>query len=64
VKATAANSTTLAIVKKDWNSKIFKHFSQVYNAEGYEAACKFLQQYTTADIKGYFSRRLQEMGTK
>ena len=49
-KQTAANNTFLAIVKRDWNTKIYKHTLDLVNTQGEDAARAYLQTFTTATL--------------
>jgi hypothetical protein len=49
-KQTAANNTFLANVKRDWNTKIYKHTLALVNTQGEDAARAYLQTFTTATL--------------
>ena len=50
-KANARTDGHLAGIKKTWNSKIYAHYSAIYNAEGKAAADRYLQQFTTRKVE-------------
>jgi hypothetical protein len=51
MKHTAANTHTLAVIKKIFNGKIYKKSLALYNSEGEGAVLDFLQQFVTCDIR-------------
>ena len=57
MKHTAANTALLAIIKREYNSKIYKHALNVYNTDGKEAAFTYLQQFSVNDIRVYLTEQ-------
>lgn len=49
-KQTAANNELIAAVKRDYNTKIFKKFSAIVNAEGSPAAIAWMQQFSRMTV--------------
>ncbi len=46
VKQTAGNNDYLGRVKAQYNAKIFRSASTIYNGQGHDAAQRYLQQFT------------------
>lgn len=51
MKHTAANTALLATIKRQYNTKIYKHALAIYNQDGQEATLTYLQQFSTNDIR-------------
>lgn len=49
-KQTAANNIFLKSVKRDWNTKFYKHTLNLVNNQGEDAARAYLQRFTTATL--------------
>lgn len=51
MKHTAANTYVLTVVKKIFNSKIYKKSLALYNSDGEGAMLEYLQQFVNRDIR-------------
>ena len=45
MRSTAATSCLLAVIKRQYNAKIYKHALAIYNEETVEAVYAYLQQF-------------------
>ena len=51
MKYTAANHSLLAVIKRQYNTKIYKHALAIFNNETKEATYIYLQQFSTNDVR-------------
>lgn len=51
MRYTAANTALLTVIKRHFNSKIYKHALNIYNTETKEAVYTYLQQFSTKDLR-------------